>query len=90
MANLTMQGERLRWLSILTPERYSSAVYEHNEIMNQIKSNNKVKARECISNHLNLTKSTYEKATKNSSLDEIIMAFKQLNQEVKISSNTVK
>lgn len=78
MKSLTIQGERLRWLSIITPNRYNNALNEHNEILKYINKKDESKVRECISNHLNLTKINYNKITTDSSLDQIIIAFKQL------------
>jgi DNA-binding GntR family transcriptional regulator len=78
MKSLTIQGERLRWLSIITPIRYNNAIKEHNEIIEKIESNDKAKVMECISKHLNLTKINYSKVASDNSLDQIIIAFKQL------------
>ncbi len=78
MKSLTIQGERLRWLSIITPIRYNNALNEHRDIIKYIDNKDEKKLRFCISNHLNLTKINYNKITSNSSLDQIIIAFKQL------------
>ncbi|MGD1821480.1 MAG: GntR family transcriptional regulator [Pleomorphochaeta sp.] len=78
MKSLTIQGERLRWLAMITPDRYDNAINEHKMIIKYIEEKKEIKLRECIGNHLNLTKLNYEKITSNASLDQIIIAFKQL------------
>jgi DNA-binding GntR family transcriptional regulator len=77
MKNITTQGERLRWLSLLTPLRYKDAKEEHQEIIKTIKDGNKAQVKECIDNHLELTIKNYVKITKDNSWEHVILSFKR-------------
>jgi len=78
MKSLTIQGERLRWLSIITPNRYNNALKEHREIIEHIENKDESKVSYCISNHLLLSKDNYETITKNICFDQIVLALKNL------------
>jgi DNA-binding GntR family transcriptional regulator len=76
MINISIQSERLRWMSILTPSRLDSAVNEHTQIRKFLEESNEKQVAETITNHLNLTRENYNKITENSSWESIIISFK--------------
>ncbi|MGH4036363.1 MAG: GntR family transcriptional regulator [Sphaerochaeta sp.] len=76
MKNITIQGERLRWMSILTPTRLDSAVNEHAQIREFLEAGDGENAIKKIDDHLQLTKENYNKITQNSSWESIIISFK--------------
>ena len=75
--NITIQSERLRWLSILTPVRLEQAQKEHSEIIAYLKEGNREKVCEKITNHLELTIENYNKITREDSFESIICSFKE-------------
>jgi DNA-binding GntR family transcriptional regulator len=76
MNNISIQSERLRWMSILTPSRLDSAVNEHTQIRHFLEEKNEAQVIEKITNHLCLTRDNYNKITENSSWESIIISFK--------------
>lgn len=76
MNNISIQSERLRWMSILTPSRLDSAVDEHTQIRHFLEEKNEAQVIEKITNHLCLTRDNYNKITENSSWESIIISFK--------------
>lgn len=77
MENLSIQFERVRWLSILTPNRYQNAIEEHREILGAINSGNSKKMNKYIHEHLKKSAANYEKITANENWEDMIISFKQ-------------
>ncbi len=77
MKNISIQSERLRWLSILTPIRFENAKTEHSDILQYLKECNVEKACDKIEEHIDLTIQNYNRITDNGSLESIITSFKE-------------
>lgn len=80
MKNISIQGERLRWMSILTPSRVDTAAKEHKDIVQYLREKNQEKVIETITNHLNLTRINYNKITEGDSWESIIISLKKAFQ----------
>lgn len=52
MHTLNIQGDRLRWLSIMVPSRFDSTLTEHYNILNSISSGDVAEASKCIDLHI--------------------------------------
>jgi DNA-binding GntR family transcriptional regulator len=76
--NLNIQGERLRWISLLTPQSYDRTVDEHNIILESLQTSNCPKAIESIQTHLQTAKKNYDTISSNSDWIDIILSFKQM------------
>ena len=77
MDNMTIQGERLRWLSILTPNRYQNAIEEHRKILSAIESGDVVETSSHVHEHLVESTKNYETITKGNNWEEMIISFKK-------------
>jgi DNA-binding GntR family transcriptional regulator len=77
MDTMSIQGERLRLLSILTPGRYKDAIEEHRQIIEAIKEKDLAQASNRISDHLKLTKENYIRITSESSWEAMIFSLKK-------------
>ncbi|MGH4036393.1 MAG: GntR family transcriptional regulator [Sphaerochaeta sp.] len=80
MNNISIQSERLRWLSILTPIRLENAKNEHGAILNSLKKRDVENTCSVIEEHLFQTIKNYNSITENDSLESIITSFKKAFQ----------
>jgi len=77
MNTMSIQGERLRLLSILTPARYQDAIGEHRLIVESIKDNDLARASSMIDTHLKLTKENYVRITSENSWEAMVISLKK-------------
>jgi len=75
---LNVQGERLRWLTILSPKRYNSTCVEHENIIDAIQSFDLPKAEEGIRCHIQNTKQNYEQILQDNQWSNILKTLSQL------------
>lgn len=78
MKNLSIQGERLRWISILTPSSYDKTVEEHNAIIDSFIKEDKDLAISRIHKHLETARNNYKTIDLDNSWLDVILSFKQM------------
>lgn len=75
---LDVQGERLRWLTSLTPHRYDSTCLEHEEIIKHITNADYSSAEKAIIYHIRNTLINYQEILKANDWDKILQTLTQL------------
>ena len=75
---LQVQGERLRWLTILTPRRHEETYKEHENIVLAIEALDLPRTEDVIRSHINKTKLNYEQILQNNEWNNILKTLKHL------------
>lgn len=75
---MTIQGERLRWLTRLTPERYKRTLLEHQEIINAICQKDVESCVKFVSDHMHNSVENYETILHSSQWNKILQTIGQL------------
>lgn len=78
MKSLSIQGERLRWISLLTPQSYDKTVNEHKQIILALTNQDLDLSMASIHNHLETAKLNYNTIVSNASWLDVILSFKQM------------
>lgn len=81
IGKLDIQGERLRWLTTITPTRYDFTCTEHESILLALEALDLPRTEEAIRIHFGNTLQNYQQILQNSQWNNIL---KTLNQLVKI------
>lgn len=76
---LTLQSQRLRWITMLTPSRYATTREEHSVLIEALVDNNLSAAKEAIHNHLNSTKENYRNILQMPQWSKIASEMKNMN-----------
>jgi DNA-binding GntR family transcriptional regulator len=76
MKDLELRSERIRWLSILTPDRYKASYKEHDLIINALEEGNLKTIERYISAHINNTIANYYKVTEIPNWENIIISIR--------------
>lgn len=73
-----IQGERLRWLSMLTPDRYVSTICEHDKILETLKKKDIKGTQENIIEHIQKSRDNYFQIIENNkNWEDMIVMIKQ-------------
>ncbi|XOQ44551.1 MAG: FCD domain protein [Clostridium sp.] len=75
---LSLQSQRLRWFTLLTPDRYVKTLEEHKEILQNLYSMNQVGVAKAIRTHIANTQKNYQ-AILNNKWDKIASEIKRMN-----------
>lgn len=73
-----VQGERLRWLTSITPHRYDSTCKEHEEIMKYIRDLDYSSAEKAIIAHIQNTLHNYQEILVSNDWEKILQTLTQL------------
>lgn len=76
---LTLQSQRLRWITMLTPSRYSETREEHTEILTALFDMDIDKTKQAIHNHIYATQKNYENILNNPHWSKIAQEIKHMN-----------
>lgn len=73
-----IQGERLRWLSMITPDRYVSTIGEHDKILETLKKKDIKGTQENIIEHIEKSRENYFQIIENNkNWEDMIVMIKQ-------------
>lgn len=75
---INMQSRRLRWITILTPQRYIDTGKEHQEILACMESMDLLSTQNAISTHIQKTYENYENILNDNQWNKILLALKSL------------
>lgn len=75
---INMQSRRLRWITILTPQRYIDTSKEHQQILSCIESMDITATQNAISTHIQKTYENYENILNDNQWNKILLALKNL------------
>lgn len=78
MKNLTIQGERFRWISLLTPQSKEDTIEEHHKIISAFEKKDYELIDKAIHDHLEVAKSNYMKTLANQDWLQILISFKAM------------
>lgn len=76
MKNLELRSERIRWLSILTPDRYTVAFKEHDLLLNALVEGNLHLAERRFRTHISNSLENYRKVTEIPDWENIIVSIR--------------
>lgn len=77
---VSLQSQRLRWFSMLTPGRYFNAINEHNEIIKSIVEEDEEKAIKSVRDHLGNTLKNYIDILNTPQLGKLANEIKRMRQ----------
>ena len=66
------QSDRLRWISVLTPWRYTETVQEHENIIDCLARKDLKGSQEAVRKHLKMTEDNYRQILENSQWDKML------------------
>ena len=75
---ISLQGQRLRWITLLTPNRYLETIDEHEVIINGLENLNLNDTFNSISSHLENSRENYYKILSNSQWNKIAMQMQNM------------
>lgn len=75
---ITLQSQRLRWLTLLTPSRYSGTRDEHQAIIDSLLDNDLTAVQQAISRHLQSSLENYTQILNNNQWMKIINELKKM------------
>jgi len=76
MKDLELRSERIRWLSILTPDRYRKAYKEHDLILNALEEGNLRLTEKFICQHISNSLDNYKRVTEIPNWENIIISIR--------------
>ena len=76
--NISLQSQRLRWITILTPGRYADTCDEHRAILKNIANADFDSARLSIENHIKNTEENYRQILSEDNWNKIAFTYKNL------------
>ncbi len=85
MKDMELRSERIRWLSILTPDRYTASYKEHDLILSSLEEGNLKAAERTIRIHIGNSLENYRRVTQIPNWENIIISIRNSI----ISSNSV-
>ena len=75
-----IQGRRLRWITVLTPDRFDNTCKEHAVILESIQNNDIQAAEAAVESHIQNTMTNYKKILESQHWERIILTLKHLTQ----------
>lgn len=76
MKDLELRSERIRWLSILTPDRYKASYREHEQILDALEEGNLRSADRAIRGHIENSLNNYRRVTEIPNWENIIISIR--------------
>jgi DNA-binding GntR family transcriptional regulator len=76
MKDLELRSERIRWLSILTPDRYRKSYKEHDLILNALEEGNLRLTEKFICQHISNSLDNYKRVTEIPNWENIIISIR--------------
>lgn len=77
-AQMRLQMQRIRWLSLLENDRQSAAVYEHRAILDAIQNKDLNRAISCMQEHFNQSEQAFRRVFDDRNVRQIVLAVSSL------------
>lgn len=91
-SRMRRQSDRLRWISVLTPWRYTETVQEHENIIDCLARKDLKGSQEAVRKHLKMTEDNYRQILENSQWDKMLHELNNMRvaqQQLKKRNSTV-